>query len=519
MAAALVIFAWAVFWPSSPNRGFSAETAPMLLDGTEYQQTMDMAWKELLANEDLDAMSHLNQLREVGVDDPAVFMLAAVIEGGCGNWAGWEREVRQAASLAEGRVGAVDELAWEVGKNIDNREPWTWWPQVMHDHMERYPDDLLGQYLNVLGMRFWHLEVPLDEPALDRLEAAVPNAVAPIVLRAGIYQEMGRRQDARIALEVGLERNPRSAQLLAGLAATDLLDNPEEALLRAQRALQLDSSWYPARATFAIAALKLDREDDFQWMQRSVIGDEISSDACEHFVGRVGAFLVEQGRLREAGFLWDHMDERFQEDSNYVGRAKAAYQTIPTFTHQWLATSEQLEDRLERLEASLATPNLGGVVHQNGALMSSFVRGLLDARAGRVDSAERARQQLVQLRQRWEQRARLLEMELLAARSEAGTLLAGDDSCVPMVKAGTLLVDMGEVAAKVLFERVLNEQSFCDSVQQLALARAGMVLMALEEGNDELAREHLAALQSLWPRADPELPVMRRIAAAMAEQD
>ena len=65
--------------------------------------------------------------------------------------------------------------------------------------------------------------------------------------------------------------------------------------------------------------------------------------------------------------------------------------------------------------------------------------------------------------------------------------------------------------------RVIEEEDLCSLAGSDAVARAGLVLLSVEEGDYEAAKEHFANLQLAWPKADADLPIVRRIATAMAE--
>jgi tetratricopeptide (TPR) repeat protein len=176
------------------------------------------------AKEQLDAaMGAISQVTVPESSRPEMLRLRAAIEAGLGNMDAANKDLRDALALAPTNVNSLlnyASLQWKLGQK---EAAWATFTKVLEiDHNNRTALSSLGYLARDRG------DPKLAETYFTRAVAAHPKDYAPYLALGDLYTSERKFPEAQASYEEAFRRNPSSALVVAGGAASALEShNPE----------------------------------------------------------------------------------------------------------------------------------------------------------------------------------------------------------------------------------------------------------------------------------------------------
>jgi serine/threonine-protein kinase len=377
------VVAGVVSWPAPAPEGFTPAAAPTI---AQHQRLLDQAWAEYQANEDLDAIGHLDEALESGSREPAVHLLRAAAGLGFDGWDVFAEQVHLGAASAEGQVGPVAELLAALDGGLKADEDLSWWAPTLRAHTERYPDDWLAWVLWSVGMYAGDGQVPYDDAVVSEVMARNPEAVAPWVVGLELRRAFGHHAQAAEVGHAGLERHPGSAALRGAQARVLIaLGRLDEAVDEATECLRRDPAWTPCRTTaIGLAVLRGD-DDAILRLSAPLSGPEADpAQAFTLFHGLAHALEL-HGRPTAAAPHWERAHEAALASGNIAGALELLAGQVKLAWSPLRASDAVFEARLRRLDRALADPDVPRRVRVAPGRVSQAAHAVLAVRAGEDD--------------------------------------------------------------------------------------------------------------------------------------
>lgn len=510
-----VVFAgaagWTLWQPSVEPPAFSIDGAPPVASA-DTQRQLDRAWAEYEANEDTLALTHVRQALDAGATDPELYLLASATELAFWDFDGFSEYVSLGAEAAGDETGPVPDLLRALDHEYQLGEDLSWSGRVFSEHLERYPDDRLAKYMFAFFMTIVPEHAPYDEAMLHELRDSRPEAVAPWVMEIELLRRQGRGEEALALTDEALARHPNSAALHAGKATYALTTGDHQlAIDEGNAALRIDPGYWHARLMAAVGALALGQREEFDRLVAPMMGEETPPEQVHRFALHIGRVLASFGRMDEGAEWWERFEDAARSEGDHTWLLIGMQDQVIEAVHDWMATDDELERRLRRLDAAVADPTFPSGTRRDAGFVSVFAHGVLDARAGRLDDA---RSKVERLTGQNDRLAGRLAAELAGAEGDVEALSDLDAECWVLMGRGTELFDLGELsAARAAFEKV---DAICphDHTLPFALGASGRVMVARQTGDVEAEGVAMALLREHWRDPEPDLPVLQ----AMAER-
>ncbi len=497
----------AALWPRAGQPLRPGEPPPLAGTDDQALRLATQGWQEILDNEDLDAMAHLDQALARAPEEPTLYLMRAALDLGFHDWDGFARHVVSGAQVAHDSAGPVDSLLRSLSAGVRAESELGWLARVLAEHLDRWPDDFLARHLWISAMTLASEGLPYDGAVVEDQLRRHPTV--PLSHVGALYARMAHEGPAA-ALETGqaaLALHPQTTALEGGVAMALLkLGRPEQAQEHAERCLRQDPAWVECRNTLARAALIRGDEEAWRRARRSMSGEDMALDARRTFYLQTSRTLADRGRLLEADVnlaLTRQLDPS-ETPSKMLLRKQS--ELVAVALYPGASSPAQLDHRLRQLDRSLAVPGLTPHHRQKPGVWSQLAHGVIAARAGRLDEARGTQEALGDDVSAWR-----LGLELAAAEGDRAALAATGKSCAPPLYAGLLLGQQGDPEARSLLERAVSGEG-CRETMALERGLAHGDLALSSDG--EAATAHLARFREHWPRPGVEVPLVGELVAA-----
>ena len=381
LVALLLALAWPALRPEAVQ-AFTPEAAPAIEGSPAQQRLLDQAWAEYQANEDLDAMGHLDEALASGAADPAVHLLRAAVALGFGDWDTVTAQVAAGAELARG-PGPVSDLLLALHAGLEQDSDLSWWAPTLEAHTARHPEDWLAWVLWSAGMFAAPEQVPYEDAVVQAVMDTNPGAVGSWVVGLELRRAHGQLDAAHEAGRRGLSLHPGSAALRGSFARV-LVERGEleAAMAEVVECLRRDPAWTPCRTTGAGLAVRTGDDAALERLALPLSGPEADPARVYRFSHGVAQALEGHGRPGAAEEFWTRTLAAAREADNPTGALAAHSARVRYAWSPLRATEAVLEARLRALDQALADPDLPRRARQEPGWTSQVSHALLALRRG-----------------------------------------------------------------------------------------------------------------------------------------
>ena len=508
---------WA--WPEGPPV-LGVGDVPEVLDG-RAQESLVRGWTSLLEADDVAAERHLLRAVEEAPEAPEPWAALAWSRARQGKQGEHFVALWKAVELADGRAGPHAEALRALGRR--RRLGWSEEDELLA-LADANPDDLLIGWLASRAL-------PREEHHQGTLRfqrARDAHGGSPLVhdQLAG-WLAVTDPWRAEAAARQGLDRFPGNPALLVTLGEVLVARGRyDEARTHLTEGLRFAPGLFRARHRLAELALV---EGDEATAQALIEASFASTEPIAQqtaFAYRLGLALAGMGRVAEAevvlrrgadaaagasaftakGWLLG-MVALIEMDAGRFDRALAATEEMTRFA----ATAPEIP---EGERAALARHMMEG-------------RAMLAGRRGALDEAEELLARLEQIDGMRQESLEWTRRELAVQRGDLealpGLFEHAPDTCASAVERARCYDVAGDPAtARSLLDELFADPDRCGAIGEdrwaSAHGRVRAARLALDAGQPDVARAHLAVHESLWPRPDRSLPVVeeaRRLTAAL----
>ncbi len=479
----------------SEAQSFTPEAAPRIEGSSAHQRLLDQAWAEYQANEDLDAVGHLDQALEQGASDPSIHLLRAAVAFGFGGWETFEEHVLKGAEASAGQDGPVAELLAALSQGMREDTELGWWAPTLRTHTQRHPDDWLAWVLWCAGMYVAPDQVPYDDAVVQAVMDTNPGAIGSWVVGLELRRSHDLLDEALEVGDAGLVQHPGSAAL-RGSYARALVEKGEldRAMEQALECLRRDAGWTPCRTTGAGLAVRKGDDERLERLVQPLTGPEADPAQAYQLFHGVAQALEGHGRPGAAAPHWRRAEASALESGNDAGRLDVLAARLRYAWSPLRADDAELERRLGALDRALADPDLPRRVRQRPGHSSQAGHALLALRDGEPEAARALVAAAAE--DRSVVGARRLALELAVFE---GTAPDPDGDCL---LAAELALGAGHASGAW----VGRAEQLCESASSWDQgAWAGVAARIGVAGVDPF--------DSLWPKAEIEVPLVADLAA------
>lgn len=484
--AALLVAAAAALVASRPSApvGFTPAATPPLAH-PRHQALFDQAWAEYQANEDLDAIGHLDQALQAGAADPAVHLLRAACALGFDGWETFTQQVRLGAAAVGDAPGPVGDLLRALDAGLDQDAALTWWTPTLRAHTTAHPTDWLAWVLWAVGMFAAPGQVPFDDAVVEQVLATNPEAVASWVVAVELRRAFGDLPGASEAGQAGLARHPGAAALRGSIARV-LLEQGDiaGALEQALACVQRDPQWAPCRTTAAGIAVRQGDDALLAQLVQPLQAPEADLARASQVLHGVAQALEGHGRPAAAAPLWQAALDGARAADQPGATLDILAAQVRFASSPLRADADTMAARLRALDAALADPELPRRARQAPGRTSQVAHALASLRSGDTQPAADLLPQLSGA-----------DAETLSAAWRAVDPNAGGpvERCDLLAEAAWRDRALSSTAAEACAGAQTWDQGLWAAVQ------------AAHAPGDVEAR---AALEALWPRAESAVPIV-----------